>query len=402
LQLQEEWLDRWETLSHGERKRSQIAIALWHEPHALALDEPVNHLDKEARDLLMEALMAYNGVGLLVSHDRTFLDTLCRQCLFINPPNTVLRPGNYSEGLQQEQLEASTILKQRSKAKLEYVRLKSESNQRRRAASQADHKRSKRGLALGDSDSRAKINLARATGRDAVTGKQLRQLEGRLGQAQKNMDRFKPKKTYSLGIWMPGAVSKRNTLFSLPAGSLDLGNDRRLEFPDLTMLPTDRIALTGPNGCGKSTLVKYILTSLNVSRSSLTYIPQEIESKTSQEITNQIRCLPRERLGQLMTIVSCLGSRPQCLLETINPSPGEIRKLLLAVGILEVPHLIVLDEPTNHLDLPSIECLEEALINCPCGLILISHDERFLSTLTKLHWCITEEADHRHWLRVSQ
>jgi ATPase subunit of ABC transporter with duplicated ATPase domains len=93
----------------------------------------------------------------------------------------------------------------------------------------------------------------------------------------------------------------------------------------------------------------------------------------------------------MMTVVSCLGSRPQRLLESVEPSPGEIRKILLATGIANVPQLIIMDEPTNHLDLPSIECLEQALVDCPCGLFLVSHDRRFLDALARKRWHISED-----------
>ena len=90
-----------------------------------------------------------------------------------------------------------------------------------------------------------------------------------------------------------------------------------------------------------------------------------------------------------MTVISRLGSRPYRLLESAEPSPGETRKLLLAMGIAKEPHLIVMDEPTNHMDLPSIQCLEDALSDCPCGLLLVSHDLRFLRALTARRWDIT-------------
>jgi ATPase subunit of ABC transporter with duplicated ATPase domains len=92
-----------------------------------------------------------------------------------------------------------------------------------------------------------------------------------------------------------------------------------------------------------------------------------------------------------MNIVSRLGSRPQRLLETTEPSPGEVRKLLLALGITRAPHLIIMDEPTNHLDLPSIQCLEAALRECPCGLVLVSHDQYFLDRLTTIRWHIVQQ-----------
>ena len=83
LGIADDWFEskRWLTLSHGERKRAQIAVALWLEPGFLAVDEPFNHLDSKARDLIANALLSFNGIGLLVSHDRELLDSLCFQCV---------------------------------------------------------------------------------------------------------------------------------------------------------------------------------------------------------------------------------------------------------------------------------------------------------------------------------
>jgi ATPase subunit of ABC transporter with duplicated ATPase domains len=78
------------------------------------------------------------------------------------------------------------------------------------------------------------------------------------------------------------------------------------------------------------------------------------------------------------------------LLSRIEPSPGEIRKLLLALGMTDEPYLIIMDEPTNHMDLQSIECLENALADCPCALMLVSHDTYFLQKLTSINWTISE------------
>jgi ATPase subunit of ABC transporter with duplicated ATPase domains len=234
--------------------------------------------------------------------------------------------------------------------------------------------------------------MARVTGKDGIDGKRFNQLQGRLFQARMKMDSIEVKKSYKMGIWMSGAKSNRNTLFNLPAGSLCLGGDRWLHFPDLSMKPDDRIALTGLNGGGKSTLISFIMQSLNLQKTQVTYVPQEIDTNASMDIMVRARDLPNEKLGQMMTVVSCLGSRPHRLLESVEPSPGEIRKLLLATGIANVPHLIVMDEPTNHMDLPSIECLEQALADCPCGLLLVSHDQRFLNALTQIKWHITEDS----------
>jgi len=391
LGIADDWSDRWSTLSHGERKRAQIAVAMWRSPRVLAVDEPTNHLDDAAQDLLYSAFAAYRGVGLLVSHERRFLNELCRQCLFIDPPDAVLRPGNYNQGVQQAEKDATTILKQRTHAKQELKRLKREAAARRDAAARAHRKRSKRGLKPKDHDARNKIDLARVSGKDGNAGKRLNQLKGRLSQVSKSLDTLIVKKEHRLGIWLPGSKSKRNTLFNLPAATIRLGGNRRLKIPDLVMKPDDRIALTGLNGSGKSTLIDCIMQSLNLPRIHVAYVPQEINRPASREVLAQARSLPGEKLGQMMTVVSCLGSRPRRLLESEEPSPGEVRKILLATGIANVPHLIVMDEPTNHMDLPSIDCLEKALADCPCGLLLVSHDRYFLDALTSLRWHISQD-----------
>jgi ATPase subunit of ABC transporter with duplicated ATPase domains len=76
-------------------------------------------------------------------------------------------------------------------------------------------------------------------------------------------------------------------------------------------------------------------------------------------------------------------------MESIEPSPGELRKMQLALGMLRIPNLLVMDEPTNHLDLPSIECLEQALLQVQCALVLVSHDYRFLEKVTEQEWQLT-------------
>ena len=402
LGIADDWLRRWNTLSHGERKRAQIAVSLWLEPEILAIDEPTNHIDAEAKGLLFDALSRFKGIGLLVSHDRELLDGLCRQCVFMEPPEAILRPGTYTEGYQQAAKEALAQHRQRAKAQHEVARLKKETVKRREASSRSHRERSKRGLALKDHDARFKKNIARYTGKDGEAGKRLRQISGRFSQAQRELDRIKVRKTYEMGIWMPSEKSRRRYLFSLPSGTLSLGSNRQLRFPELPMKADDRIAITGVNGSGKSTLVQHIMLSSSLDRDKVVYLPQQIDLTASQEIMDRARNLPDTELGQMMTIVSRLGSRPRRLLESTTPSPGEIRKVLLATGIAKLPHLIVMDEPTNHLDLPSIECLESALMDCPCGLLLVSHDRRFLESLTRRRWHISEKSIGKGHFVLSQ
>ncbi len=390
-----EWPTRWATLSHGERKRAQIAVALWRNPDVLALDEPTNHIDADARRLLLGALREFRGVGLLVSHDRELLDELCEQCLFLDPPDAVLRPGGVTEGAEQARLEQDSSRRQDDEAKHAVHRLHRETQRRREAADQFAAKtkalKNKKPPAQ-DHDGRAKRNLAKLTGKDAFAGKLVAQLGSRVRRAEEQRAGVKIRATYEMGIWLDAdSCSNRAWLCRLPAGEIPLDAARRVQIPELQMRPTDRVALTGANGLGKSTLLRQLLQSINLEPDRLVYVPQEISADESREILREVAALSKERLGQIMTIVSRLGSRPQRLLESGEPSPGEVRKVLLAIGISKGPHLIVMDEPTNHMDLPSIECLEDALSDCPCGLLLVSHDFRFLRALTTINWHIAVE-----------
>ncbi len=98
------------------------------------IDEPTNHLDAEAQDLLFAALSTFHGIGMLMSHDRKLLDDLCHQCLFVEPPDAILRPGNYTRGLQQAQRDEMSVLKQRTQAKHDFSKLKREATKRRDTA----------------------------------------------------------------------------------------------------------------------------------------------------------------------------------------------------------------------------------------------------------------------------
>lgn len=393
LRLGDDWAKRWDTLSHGERKRSQIAVALWQRPDVLLIDEPTNHIDVDARALLADALSSFRGIGLLVSHDRELLDLLCRQCLFLDPPDASVRRGNYTNASAEAKREEDSAVAERVRRKQELARLTRTSQVRHAEAAKADKKRSKRGLAKGDSDARAKIDLARVSGKDGQAGRLADQLQGRLAQAQERVDSMTVKKRYTANFWMESSVSPREHLFSIPEVTIELDSRRKLHVPTLAMRRQDRIAVTGANGLGKSTLIRHILAQLDLQSEQLVYLPQEIDLDRTREIMTQVHDLSKEQLGRVMSVVSGLGSRPERLLENLDASPGELRKVLLALGVIRSPYLIVMDEPTNHLDLPAIELLENALSDCPCGLLLVSHDLRFLQKTCNHRWHLTQDGD---------
>lgn len=408
LGVEADWLDRWQTLSHGERKRAQLGVALWREPSLLAVDEPTNHLDREAAGLLVSALERFRGVGLIVSHDRALLDRFCKRCVFLGDRAPVLRSGGYSRGAAQAALENETALETLDQARKERKRLEAEAARRRDLAARSHQMRSKRGIARKDHDAKAKKDLARMSGKDGQAGRLLDQMSGRVDQAQQIEESIDVVRPRALGIWIPGHRSRRSALCTLEPGSLrhgEPGAPREAEgwsmmHPALVLKPADRVGLVGPNGAGKSTLIEHMLAAIELPEDRLVYVPQEIDRERSSEILREVHALDRAQLGATLAVVSHLGSDPGRLLDSALPSPGEVRKLMLARGVAQHPHLIVMDEPTNHLDLPSIECLEAALSECPCALLLVSHDERFLERVTTLRWEIQRDCEETFRLHV--
>jgi ATPase subunit of ABC transporter with duplicated ATPase domains len=395
LRVGDDWPERWPTLSHGERKRAQIAVALWREPAVLALDEPSNHIDADARRLLLQALKEFGGVGLLVSHDRALLDELCTQCLLLDPPDAVLRPGGVTEAMEQQENDEKSARSANEALRRTEGRLRDEAQRRRvvaeqKAAASRGSKQVK--IPAHDHDGRAQRNLAKMSGKDAYAGKMVAQMKQRAGKIGAQRAELTVKKRYETGIWVDGAsFMPRDFLLRLPAGDLPLGGGRRLRFPDLEIGGTSRIALSGANGLGKSTLIRHLLEHLRVPVEKRVTVPQEISAEESRTLLETVKQLPNDELGRVMITISRLGSRPARLLESALPSPGEVRKLLLALGIVRGPHLIVMDEPTNHMDLPGILCLEEALADCPCALLLVSHDESFLEKITETEWRLARD-----------
>ena len=385
-----DFLARWMSLSPGECKRAQIAHALWRMPGILALDEPTNHIDADARDLLVQNLKHYRGVGLVVSHDRELLDALCTQCLWLEPPRARVFSGGYSEADNQRLMQRERAVKARDKRVQENKKLQREMTRRRSQAAGEHKARSKRGLAGKDSDAREKINRARVS--DGKAGSGLRQLSGRVAQAQSRLVQANVEKVFETGIWLPGSTSPRDAVLKLAAGELALGHDRTLRWPQVVIKPDDRIAIAGANGVGKSTFLRHVTDLLGVPQVKVVYLQQDISAEKSAVVLETIRQQDKSALGHIMTVVSRLNSRPDRLLVSQQPSPGEVRKLMLAIGIARAPFVLVMDEPTNHLDLPSIQALEVALQSCPCALIVVSHDQRFLDAIGVTNWRIKTDA----------
>ena len=185
LGVEEDWPWRYETLSSGQQKRLQVACALWQRPDVLVMDEPTNHVDVPTREAVTAALARFKGVGLLISHDRALLDALCSQCLFMAAGQVTARPGGYSQGRGQEQLERETAVRQRDQAKRERKRLAGEAQRRREEASRAAGYAQLLQLDPKDHSGKARVKLAVYTGKRRRPGKLSSRIrEGRLARAE--------------------------------------------------------------------------------------------------------------------------------------------------------------------------------------------------------------------------
>lgn len=388
LALEDDMPWRYADLSCGEQKKLQIACALWAKPDVLVLDEPTNHIDAAARSCLMTALRRFDGIGIVVSHDRELLDGLVDRCASFEAGTVRVRPGGFTRASGQRDLERSASMRERRRAKEQLDRLMVEKDKRAHEAARADARMSKRHIDPKDRSAKAKIDLARFTGQDGKRGRLSSQLEGRLDAARERLARARVEKRYDGDLWLDVAPAPRRVLIRSAASDIPCGPGA-LHLPDLYVGNTDHIAITGPNGAGKSTLLEHLRPHIPDGIAWLD-IPQELDEELAHGVVERVRALSSGERGRVLSVVAQLNSDPARILEGCATSPGEMRKLLLALGVLSSPALIVMDEPTNHLDLHSVEALERALAGYPGALLLVSHDERFLSACTSVRWNILD------------
>ena len=384
LGIGDDWAWRFATLSSGQQKRLQVAVALWQEPDLLVLDEPTNHVDAPTRRAIIEALQGFRGVGLLISHDRELLDALVERCLCFEGGAPVMRPGSYAEGAAQAAVESRSAQRQRQNAKREVARVQAEAARRRNEAGKSAAKRSARHLDPKDHDGKGRIKLAIYTGKDGVAGKLSTRMDARLERAQQALSEARVSKGYAGDIWADAQPSPRKVLLRSAACELVRG-DHRLRVPDLFVGSADHIGLCGPNGTGKTTLLSHLMGQLLPDVPAL-FIPQELTAAQAAGALAALRDATRAERGRVLSIVAQLNSDPDRLMDGAEASPGELRKLLLAQGIMRQPALIAMDEPTNHLDLGSVEALERVLAAFPGALLLVSHDEGLLQKATTTRW----------------
>ncbi len=393
LRLEPDPLARWSTLSPGERKRWQIAAALAQEPDVLLLDEPSNHLDGEARDLLIAALRRFRGVGVVVAHDRALLDQLTTRTLRIHRGAVRLWPGSYSAAKPAWEAERAAHNAGRAAMQAQHRGLARRLGELHGELAGAVHDRSAGNRMKNRHDHDATTLLAdhRAANGERRVGRAVHLVREQLGRSAAELADTQHDAERGASVVFTGTRAPMPYLMAVDMPELRVGERRLLGPVRLALARDARVHLAGRNGAGKTTLIRALLAGARCPRERLVEVPQDMSPETCRALLDELRRSPPDERGRVLARLDALGVDPGPLLASPCPSPGEARKLLLAQGLARGAWGLILDEPGNHLDLPSIERLEAALADYPGALLLVSHDPALAARLTTSRWEIAGE-----------
>ena len=389
-------------LSGGERIRALLCGAFTAGADFLLLDEPTNHLDRQGRVWFYDQLSRYQGGVLVASHDRELLEQVPR-ILELSASGLRSYGGNYADYQAQRDAE-----QQAARAALEHAATE---RKRTRARMQKEHDDSQRRSAktLRTVDTLNIASFERVKYKGAA--------KERIGSWKKQHSEQNEALNAAVNKARERVEDDNPVMFTLPGSQIPEGK-QVLVLEDLVLqhVPVPplnwrmdgpmRVALKGPNGCGKSTLLKTLLGEM-APRSgsckvsvSCAYLDQHLSRfDLSQSVMTHLNLshtpleegVLRTRLAQLQ-----LGA-DKVMLPLAALSGGERLKAALACVLwrAEATQLLLLDEPTNHLDLASVQAIEAVLAGFPGALLVVSHDEAFLSGLTLTHELVWEEAGWR-------
>lgn len=346
------------TLSGGQKTRLALGKLLLTKPDLLILDEPTNHLDIETLTWLEQYLQGYPGAILIVSHDRYFLDKLVTQVYEISNKESRRFVGNYSKYLDLKSALYEQEMKRYEKQQDEIAKL----------------------------EDFVQKNIARAstTKRAQSRRKQLDRMElltRPLGDSKSASFHFDIEK------------QSGNDVLQVKDATIGYDEDPIIENVTMRLTRGDSVALVGPNGIGKSTLLKSIVNKLPLlngdvsfgSNVSVGYYDQKQANLTSSKrVLNELWDeYPLQPEKEIRTILgNFLFTGDDVLKPVSSLSGGQKARLALAKLMMQKSNLLILDEPTNHLDLNSKEILENALIDYPGTLLFVSHDRYFINRVT--------------------
>jgi len=374
------------TFSGGEITRIVLAKILIEKPTVLLLDEPTNHLDIEGILYLQKFLAKFNGGVLLISHDRWILDKVPTKIIDfqLTEKGIIVKiyPGNFSayKELREKEIEKQKILYKLQQKKIKNLRedIKKKKEQAKKMDRNILAELREKGVPLGSPG----VKLAR---RAKAEEKRIQELL----ESEKKVE--KPQEEKKLKVFLNTSFKKGQRAFKAENIFFSFREKIILNSINIEVYGNDKIALLGPNGSGKTTFFKILLSELNPQKGKITlnpsmkigYLPQEIifEDYQKRVIEEFQKDLTISEIEGRRILGRFLFSGKDQFKKLKDLSLGERRRLYLAKIITSGSNFLLLDEPTNHLDIDSIEALEKALLEFKGGIFVISHDRYFLKNI---------------------
>ncbi len=346
------------------------------------LDEPTNHLDEQSTDFLIKQITHYQGTILFVSHDRYFLDAVATKIWSIEGSQLIEHKGNYSSYMEDRKQKRLTQQREYEKQQKMIEKVEEQLDKLSSWSNKAHAQSTKK-------EGFKEYYRVKAKRHDSEVKSKRKRLEKELEKTKVNP--VEPDYEVQFSIKTNNKGGKR----FLEIKNLTKAFENRTLFKNVhfTIQHGEKVAITGPNGCGKTTLLKVILGiekadgDIWISPSAqIGYLSQEVFDlpldKTPEELFYRETFAER---GKVQNLMKHLGFSSAQWTEPIeNMSMGERVKCKLMAYILEEKDVLILDEPTNHLDLPSREQLEDTLAKYNGTMLVVSHDRYFLEKTTNL------------------
>ncbi|WP_106767519.1 Lsa family ABC-F type ribosomal protection protein [Paenibacillus faecalis] len=380
LQISEDVLYRpFETLSNGEQTKVLLAALFLKENRFLLIDEPTNHLDLHARRLVADYLNRKSGF-ILVSHDRAFLDRCVDHILSINKTNIEIQKGNFSTWWENKQRQDEFELAQNDKLKRDIQRL-SDSAKRTSGWSHAVESTKN-----GTRNSGSKVDKGYIGHKAAKMMKRSKAIEQRQQNAIEEKSKLLRNIENSESLKISPLPYHKELLAELEQVSISYGENTVCEGITFEIKQGDRIALSGANGSGKSSIMKLICGE-DISYSGgfhkdaqlkISYVSQDT-SDLSGDLSEYARSHGIDE-SLFKSILRKLDfSRLQFEKDMSNYSGGQKKKVLIARSLSERAHLYIWDEPLNFIDVISRMQIEELLLEYAPTLLFVEHDSEFVN-----------------------